>query len=286
VTSTEFPPHVPVTLATGLRRITSGNASPFTGPGTNSYVLGDPAWAIVDPGPQNDLQLEALLQAAPRARWCFVTHTHGDHSPLARRYCEASGAQAVGLPPPNDGRQDALFQPAVMPAHNQRFSVSSQASSAALAEASIIAIHTPGHASNHVCYLLADSGILFSGDHVLDGVSPVILAPDGDMADYLAALRLLQTYPLQAIAPGHGRLLSDPQSVLAALIEHRLQREAQVLNELRKIKQGSTDELLPLVYADVHQALLPLARCSLDAHLIKLERDGTIGRAAGLWNAS
>jgi glyoxylase-like metal-dependent hydrolase (beta-lactamase superfamily II) len=278
MTYQDFPPGQAVQVAPQLRRITAPNASPLTGPGTNSYVLGDPAWAIVDPGPAIESHLAALIAAAPQARWCFVTHTHGDHSPLAGRFCAATGAIAVGLPAPGDGRNDRTFAPGLLPVRDQIFDAPDGTR--------LRAIDTPGHASNHVCYVLEPAGMLFSGDHVLDGVSPVILAPDGDMGHYLEALRRLQTYPLASIAPGHGRVLPEPARVIEALIAHRLGREAKVLRELRAMISASSDALLPRVYDDVPPAMHVMARYSLEAHLIKLERDGAIRGAAGVWHAS
>jgi glyoxylase-like metal-dependent hydrolase (beta-lactamase superfamily II) len=148
------------------------------------------------------------------------------------------------------------------------------------------AIHTPGHASNHVCYLVEGSLLLFSGDHVLDGVTPVILAPDGDMAAYLDALHRLKTYGPRAIAPGHGRVLTNPIETIDGVIAHRAKREAKVLGVLTSMGRGTTDELLPKVYSDVKPQLLRIARLSLEAHLIKLEREGRAGRDGDVWLAS
>ena len=273
----EFPHDLPVGIAPGVRRVTAANPSPFTGPGTNGYVLGDPAWAIIDPGPASEAHLQALLAAAPRARWCFVTHTHADHSPLAMRYCAHSGAIPVGVAPPGDGRQDLSFNPQVSPRRDQLFDAGDGRT--------LLAIDTPGHASNHVCYLLQGAGVLFSGDHILDSVSPVILSPDGNMAHYLDSLRRLKRYPLQSIAPGHGRLQSNPFAVIDGLIAHRLQREARVLSELRNLSSATTEELLPRVYDDVKPEVMGLARHSLEAHLIKITDEGSAERHGAVWHA-
>jgi glyoxylase-like metal-dependent hydrolase (beta-lactamase superfamily II) len=147
------------------------------------------------------------------------------------------------------------------------------------------AIHTPGHASNHVCFLLEESGLLFSGDHVLDGVTPVILPPDGDMAAYLESLERLKTYGPRAIAPGHGRVLTDPIETIDRVIAHRGKREAKVLAVLAALGRGTLDELLPKVYSDVRPELLRIARLSLEAHLIKLVREGRAGHEADVWLA-
>src|SRR5690606_21902680 len=158
--------------------------------------------AVIDPGPADPAHLGRLREAAPGLALIFVTHTHPDHSTGARALAEASGAQLIGLPPPASGPQDRSFHPDVQPVRDQVFRVGALC---------LRAIDTPGHASNHVCWLLEEQGLLFSGDHVLDGVTPVIVPPDGDMEAYLESLQRLRTYPLRAIAPGHGRVLHDPQ---------------------------------------------------------------------------
>src|SRR5262249_32464283 len=148
-----------------------------------------------------------------------------------------TGAPIVGLPAPKDGRQDLSCLPDVQPAHDQVFDLGASGTDAPRADSGkqgssasrLRAIHTPGHASNHGCYLLEGEGLLFSGDHVLDGVTPVILAPDGDMGAYLDALRRLKGYALRAIAPGHGDVLDDPIGVIDRVIAHRGRREAKVL---------------------------------------------------------
>jgi glyoxylase-like metal-dependent hydrolase (beta-lactamase superfamily II) len=161
-------------IGEGVRRIVAGNAGLMTGPGTNTYLLGTREVAVLDPGPVDAKHLDAILAAAgPAIRWIIATHSHSDHSPLARLLAERTQAQVIGLPPPADGRQDMTFAPQHRPGDGERLS---------LGESELIAIHTPGHASNCVCYFLERERMLFTGDHVLQGVSPVILPPDGDMA--------------------------------------------------------------------------------------------------------
>jgi glyoxylase-like metal-dependent hydrolase (beta-lactamase superfamily II) len=261
-------------LTRGLARLIAPNASVMTGPGTNTYLLGDPFSAVLDPGPDDAQHFSALLAAVPRLEYVFVTHTHTDHSPLATKLARATGAQLVGRHPPRDGRQDTSFVPDVEPTEHQRFDLGSMM---------LQAVFTPGHASNHVCYLLEPGAVLLSGDHILDGVTPVILAPDGDMRDYLASLRRLLAMPLLAIAPGHGRLLGDPSRVIGGVIEHRLQREAKVRRALSQVRGGTLDALLEFVYDDVPVAMHRWARLTLEAHLIKLQRDGDCRCVEGRW---
>lgn len=262
----------------------------MTGPGTNSYVLGDPPIAVLDPGPDDGTHITRLRAAVPRVRFVFITHTHRDHSCGARVLAQATGAAIVGLPPPADGLQDLSCVPSVEATHDLVFPLESRADAAAVNHAiqaphsvRLRAIHTPGHASNHVCFLLEEEGLLFSGDHVLEGMTPVILPPDGDMAAYLDSLERLKGYSPRAIAPGHGRVIDEPIRVIDGVIAHRARREAKVAGVLASRRRGTLDELLPAVYDDVKPELLPIARYSLEAHLIKLHREGRARRDADTW---
>jgi glyoxylase-like metal-dependent hydrolase (beta-lactamase superfamily II) len=276
----------------------------MTGPGTNSYVLGDPPIAVLDPGPDDGTHITRLRALVPRLRFVFVTHTHRDHSCGARALAQATGAAIVGLPPPADGLQDMSCLPSVQAAHDRVWILDAEADEAGgqavrRADAAtaardiqapdsvrLRAIHTPGHASNHVCFLLEEEGLLFSGDHVLEGVTPVILPPDGDMAAYLDSLERLKGYALRAIAPGHGGVIRHPVPVIDGVIAHRARREGKVVAALARRKCGTLEELLPAVYDDVHPALLPIARYSLEAHLIKLHREGRAAREGSTWIAA
>jgi glyoxylase-like metal-dependent hydrolase (beta-lactamase superfamily II) len=273
----EFEPGRVVPVADGVVRLLAPNASRMTGPGTNTYLLGNPPHAALDPGPDNPGHVAAILRAAPALDTVIVTHTHSDHSPAARTLARRSGARLVGRPPPSSPHQDLSFAPQHVPRRDELIRID--------AGLTLRAIDTPGHASNHVCFLLEEQGMLFSGDHVLDGMTPVILAPDGDMAAYLEALERLLTYPLRAIAPAHGRVLPDPRAVIEGLIAHRLRREAKVAQVLANVRSGSLEMLLPVVYGDVAPELHDLARYSLEAHLIKLERDGRCRRDGDHWHA-
>ena len=267
-----------VTLARGLRRIVAGNAGMMTGPGTNTYLLGEREVAVIDPGPDDSRHLEAILAAAGAPiRWVVVTHTHRDHSPLAAELARRTGARLIGLPPPRDGRQDDSFTPDQLPADAERL---------VLGDCEVMAVHTPGHASNCVCYLLVRERVLITGDHVLEGVSPVILPPDGDMTAYLNSIEKLFSLGFERIAPGHGDIMERGKEVLDALRAHRLAREAKVLRSLRAVNSASIDTLTPLVYDDVPADRHPWARLTLEAHLIKLVRDGRVRERNGIWQPS
>jgi glyoxylase-like metal-dependent hydrolase (beta-lactamase superfamily II) len=261
-----------------VRRIVAGNAGMMTGPGTNTYLLGLRQVAVLDPGPDEEKHLDAILAAAgPAISWIIVTHSHPDHSPLALRLAEITGARVLGLPPPADGRQDESFVPEQLPGDGERLSVG---------DAQLLAIHTPGHASNCVCYLLESERLLFTGDHVLEGVSPVILPPDGDMAAYMHSLQKLHAYDFDRIAPGHGGLMERGKEVLTSLRDHRLGREQKVLRSLRQSGAATLDELTPAVYDDVAVERHRWARLTLEAHLIKLAGEGRAGVIDGVWRPS
>ena len=268
-------PGKPQSVAPGVRRIVARNAGLMTGPGTNTYLLGDREVAVLDPGPDDALHMQCILAAAGTSiRWILVTHTHPDHSPLAAALAQATGARLIGLPPPADGRQDAAFRPDEIPRDGRTL---------ALGELALRAVHTPGHASNCLCYLLLAERLLFTGDHVLEGVSPVILAPDGDMGAYIDSLDRLRPLPFERIAPGHGGLIQDGKTEIAKLRAHRLKREAKVLRCLARGAGTSLTALTAAVYEDVPVERHAWARLTLEAHLIKLAREGKIRESAGVW---
>jgi glyoxylase-like metal-dependent hydrolase (beta-lactamase superfamily II) len=264
-----------VTIGRGVRRIVAGNAGMMTGPGTNTYLLGEREITVVDPGPPEPAHLDAILSSAGAPiRFILATHTHRDHSPLALELARRTGAQLIGLPPPGDGRQDESFRPQHQPRDGEKLS---------LGDCEVIAVHTPGHASNCVCYLVAAERLLLTGDHVLQGVSPVILPPDGDMSAYLSSLDKLFALDFDRIAPGHGEVMSDAKDALRALRAHRLAREEKVMAKLGAMLQASIETLTPAVYDDVAADRHSWARLTLQAHLIKLNRDGRVSEKDGIW---
>jgi len=268
-------PGIAVRLSAGVRRIVAPNAGLMTGPGTNTYLLGTREIAVLDPGPHDDQHLRAILAAADGpVRWVIVTHTHRDHSPLAAVLAKQTGARLIGLAPPADGRQDESFRPDLCPRDGDAL---------VLGDVALTAIHTPGHASNCMCYLSPATRLLFTGDHVLEGVSPVILPPDGDMSAYLHSLDKLQSHDFERIAPGHGGVMERGKEILTALRAHRLAREEKVLGGLRRLAAATLDDLTAVVYDDVAVERHPWARLTLEAHLIKLAREHRASERDGLW---
>lgn len=258
-------PGRPEMLGEALVRLTPPNPGLMTGPGTNTYLVGGAELAVVDPGPDDPGHRRALLAAAAErggvVRWVVVTHTHPDHAPGAAALAAATGAEVIGFEPRDGFSPDRLAGDGFLlagPGFGLR------------------AVHTPGHAADHLCWLLEEERILFSGDHVMEGSTVVIRPPDGEMAAYLESLeRVGAADPqLSAIAPGHGRLIGDPVAVVRAVVAHRLARERAVAAALAGAGRATVDELLPTVYADVGEALRPVARYSLWAHLRKLAQEG------------
>ena len=273
--STDFTPGLPKPIGPGIVRIVAPNPGPLTGPGTNTYLVGTDELAVIDPGPGDAAHVEAIVAAgAGRIAWILVTHTHRDHSPAARLLRERTGGLVVGRVARDSSHQDRRFRPDAQPVDGERI---------VLADASLRCIATPGHASNHMCFLLEQGGVLFTGDHILGHVSPVILPPDGDMADYLDSLRRLREMPVALIAPGHGPMLQQPAQVIDGLIQHRLGREARAHGALQRAGMATLEELLVVVYQDIDPALHELASHTLLAHLLKLERDGRVGREGNSW---
>lgn len=260
-------------LADGVRRLIAPNPGMMTGPGTNTYLLGTAEIAVIDPGPLIEKHLR-LISRAGDIRWILVTHTHPDHSPGARRLAELTGAELIGMPPPDGPHQDLSFEPDRVPVDRQTLRGTGF---------ELQMLHTPGHASNHLCFLHVDYRWLFTGDHIMSGSTVVIDPPDGDMDDYLTSLGRLRKMDLDAIAPGHGGLLDDPHAVIDWIVDHRLARERKVAGALAGNPGLTSHGLVPLVYDDVDRRLYTLAERSLLAHLIKLRKEGKAFQEDDRW---
>ena len=260
-----FDPGVPFRLNPHVRRLVAPNPGVMTGPGTNTYLLGNEEVAVLDPGPAIPSHIDAILAAAgDRIRWIVCTHTHPDHSPAWQAIAEATGAQVIGASPPDDMFQDNTFKPTLEVQHDHVL---------ATGEFTLRAVHTPGHVGNHYCYFLEEEAMLFAGDHIMNGSTVVIIPPSGDMKAYIESLQLLLDYPLKFIAPGHGDVMAEPIAAVDWLVKHRLQREQKVVDGLRRTGRASLDDLVKVVYDDVSTSLHKMAKLSLSAHLIKLQHE-------------
>ena len=153
-------------------------------------------------------------------------------------------------------------------------------------EYSIEVVHTPGHASNHLCFYLKEQKCLLTGDHIMDGATVVIAPPDGKMRDYLESLELLKDYDVEYFAPGHGNFMDNPEKTIDSITRHRLAREAKVLRNLEKHGSQKIDDLLKHVYSDVPEVLFPIAKMSLLAHLIKLIEDKKVNCEKDIYSSS
>lgn len=268
-----------VRLSARVCRVTARNSGAMTGPGTNSYLVGaGDGWAVIDPGPADHRHIEALAAAAPGPiRHILVTHTHEDHSPGAAALKSLTGASVLGRTTRHRHWQDPTFSADRELRHEERIALS--------AGATLRVIHTPGHASNHLCYLLEEERLLFTGDHIIQGSTVVIDPPDGDMGAYLRSLDSLLREDLEAIAPGHGTLIAAPRAAIESLIRHRQRRETKVLASLPHDHPADLPTLVQRVYDDVPSERHTLAERSLLAHLLKLESESRALRIAESWIA-
>jgi glyoxylase-like metal-dependent hydrolase (beta-lactamase superfamily II) len=260
----DLTPGVASALSPLVRRVLAPNPGLMTGPGTNTYLVGIDEVVVIDPGIDDEGHLNAIVGCGgDRIRWIVCTHTHPDHSPGAAKLKERTGAEVLAFE-----SRDGLDIDTPL-ADGDRIEAT---------EFRLRAVHTPGHASNHLCYLLEQERLLFSGDHIMQGSTVVIAPPDGDMAAYLTSLERLRTLKLRAIAPGHGHIIEDPKAVIDEYVSHRLDRERQVLNALRA---GDTTAaaIVDRLYVGLIDALVPRARQSVHAHLRKLVADGRVDTA-------
>lgn len=256
-----------VELSPLVRRITAGNGSVFTGPGTNTYLVGKEEVTVIDPGPAMQEHIDVITAAAPNIKQILVTHTHPDHSPGVRLLKEKLDVPAYGMLTNSSKNQDQTFSPERILDDGEVFQEE---------EFTIEVVHTPGHASNHLCFILKEEKLIFTGDHIMNGSTVVIGPPDGNMKQYIQSLEKLKDYDIEKIAPGHGELLENPHEVADWIINHRLEREKKVFQALQEATKGTPDTLVEKVYDDVDSSLFPIAKASLLAHLIKLEEDQLI----------
>ncbi|MGB8842799.1 MAG: MBL fold metallo-hydrolase [Aliidongia sp.] len=260
------------TVSPLIRRVIADNPSPFTFKGTGTYLVGRHDVAVIDPGPADPAHLAALLRALDGAtvRCILVTHTHLDHSPLAGALKAATGAPVLAFGP--------------HPAHGSAGELGSDTGfvpDTRLADGTVLtgkgwtleAIHTPGHASNHLCFALREEGAVFTGDHVMGWSTSVVSPPDGDMAHYMESLDQLRRRTEKLYIPSHGPEIADGPGFTRALLGHRRQREAAILRQLAD-RPVTVPELVTLLYRGLDSRLIGAAARSVLAHLIKLEAEG------------
>jgi glyoxylase-like metal-dependent hydrolase (beta-lactamase superfamily II) len=261
-----------------IRRVIANNPSPFTFMGTGAYIVGHGEVAVVDPGPQDVVHLEAILAAVAgeQVTHIAVTHHHSDHSPLAAALKARTGAVVYGCAPAtpdeeedDDGLEaghDAGFRPDVSVCGGGMLSGPGW---------TLEAIPTPGHTSNHICYALREENALFSGDHIMGWSTTVIAPPDGDLTDYLASLQRIRSRGFDTLWPTHGPPIRQVDAFIGAYIDHRRARIDQILRALQAGPARIAD-LVPQLYANVDPRLYPAAARSLLAAMIHLSREGRL----------
>ena len=276
-------------MATGLTRLIAPNPSPMTYWGTNTYILRDGQTAVIDPGPANAAHLAEILMATGGVvDLILVTHSHLDHSPLARDLSAKTGAPVMGFGGSKAGQSPlmAALEATGGLAGGEGLDMDFMPDRAIVDGAKIPfgdheiqAIHTPGHLSNHMC--LQWGKHLFSGDHVMDWATSMVSPPDGDLGDFMRSCEKLLDHSADQFCPGHGDPVAQPQQRLADLIAHRKSREAQILSALAATPKTAR-ALAAEIYTDVNPALLGAAARNVFAHLIELHAQGTAQTAENM----
>jgi glyoxylase-like metal-dependent hydrolase (beta-lactamase superfamily II) len=249
---------------TQVSRVVAPNPGPYTGPGTNTWVLdAGPVVAVIDPGPDDDAHLQAVNKrlAGRTVAVVLVTHSHPDHLPLAERLATPHHASIRRYPELGDG--DVVR----------------------VGSLNLTALHTPGHSADHLCFLIGEDRAVFTGDLVLGRGSSMVTYPEGDVAAYLRSLDRLAALEPRILFPGHWDPVPDAMAKIAEYKAHRLERETQVLTEVRR-GPGTTAELTERVYGELDEKLMQAAEMTLRAHLRKLVEDGLVVERGDAFEAS
>jgi glyoxylase-like metal-dependent hydrolase (beta-lactamase superfamily II) len=270
----------------GIARLLAHNPSPFTFTGTQSYLIGEREVAVIDPGPDLPEHLDAIERAiAGRAVAAILcTHTHRDHSPGAAPLAERTGARIIGCAPLSmetvGPRADASFDADYAPAR-----VLGDGESITVDGHELTAVATPGHTSNHLCFALEGSGVLFTGDHVMGWSTTVVIPPDGDMAAYMASLEKLRQRDDRVYYPAHGPAVTKPAQLVRGLIGHRMQREKQILRLVGEHPRSIPD-IVAKAYPGLDPRLTGAAGASVRAHLLDLQARGLVQLEGEQWARS
>ena len=264
--------------------ILAPNPSPMTFKGTNTYVIGYDELAIIDPGPLNKEHFINILEVTAErpVKYIFITHSHIDHSPLAKKLSEELNTPIYGYGASDAGLSSTMlslidsgyesgsegidyeFNPDNLIKNNENFELNKNV---------ISAIHTPGHMGNHVCFQYGKA--LFSGDHVMDWATSMVSPPYGDLTQFMASCRLLQTKEFDIFLPGHGDPVTNPSERLSFIINHRLERERQIKETIKNTTLTSL-EITEIVYTEIDNSLMPAATRNVFAHLIDLSERGLV----------
>ncbi len=279
----DLPTGLLIRLEPLVTRILAPNPSAYTHTGTQTHIVGDRDVAVIDPGPDDPLHLAAIMAAIDGrpVRAIVITHHHRDHSPASRPLAAATGAPIVGAAPfaaaSDVGRSDASFDHAYAPDR-----VLAEGDTVGGDGWTLTALATPGHTSNHLCFALAETQALFSGDHVMGWATSVVSPPDGDMGAYMASLERLLERDDRVYYPGHGEAVENPRRLVRGMLGHRRQREGQILRLLREDARG-IGAMVGRMYAGLDPRLVPAAERSVLAHLYDLCRRGLVIAEGETW---
>jgi glyoxylase-like metal-dependent hydrolase (beta-lactamase superfamily II) len=259
-----------------IRRIIANNPGPFTFTGTGTYIIGKENLAIIDPGPIDQNHFDAIIKSTKgqTITHILLTHNHNDHSPLAKKIKEETGAKIYFKNLSNDIQTEDQFEEG----YDKDIEGDIELSDGDIIETNewtVEAIHTPGHTSNHICYSLTEEDVLFSGDHVMGWSTTVIVPPDGDMNDYINSLKKLLKRSENNFYPTHGPIIERPKELVAKYIEHRMEREKQI-SEAIKLGNKKIPDMVKIIYKDVDISLHPAAAMSTLAHLIRMKENNEI----------
>jgi len=277
-----------VKIGERIHRVLAPNPGPFTFKGTGVYIIGTRDVAVIDPGPNLPIHIEALKRAlaGKNVSHILLTHAHNDHSPAAAPLKEWTGAKTVAYGPHGPGSSDNETK--VEEGADRAFMPDVRIKDGDILKGggyTIECVFTPGHTSNHMCYALKEEKALFTGDHVMGWSTTVVAPPDGDMAAYRASLGKLLARDDRILWPTHGGPIRDPRPFLQAYLDHRAEREAQIITCLRENVQRIPD-IVARLYADVDKRLHPAAARSVLAHLIELEDEGRVTRDGDIFRTS
>ncbi len=265
----DLTPESPSALSPLVRRVVANNPGLMTGPGTNTYLVGIDEVAVIDPGPDLVRHIDAIIGASmkERVRWVLLTHTHPDHWPAAEKIRKKTGAKIAAFSPFPKVDEVTIDLDLVL----------ADGDTIDGTEFRLEALHTPGHAPNHLCFWLDEERALFTGDHVLNGTTTVVNPQrGGDMIQYLASLdRLRKLKRVAKICPGHGDVMEDPTAVLDEYVAHRKLRERQIV-KLLKAKPATVPKIVQTLYTDTPEGLIEMAQKQVYAHLLKLKTEGKV----------
>jgi glyoxylase-like metal-dependent hydrolase (beta-lactamase superfamily II) len=272
-----------VRVSPRISRVVADNPGPFTFKGTGVYIVGNKDVAVIDPGPDDASHVDALKRALEgrRVTHILVTHTHADHSPAAKPLKEWSGAKTYAFGPHGSGKLEDGVR--VEEGGDMQFTPDVRVKDGEIIKGNgftFECVFTPGHTSNHMCYALREENALFTGDHVMGWSTTVVTPPDGDMAQYMASVKKLMARDDAILYPTHGAPVTDPKPFLAAYLEHRLDREKQIV---ACIRDGLTTipQMVARMYADVDKRLHPAASRSVLAHLNQLDNENRADNEGG-----